>query len=296
MTAIKTEKLTKVFVSSFRKYKIEAVKDLDLEINEGEVFGLLGPNGSGKSTTAKMLLGLLAQTSGNISIMGNSPNNVQIKAKIGFLPEETYLYRFLNAEETLDFFGKIFNLKRKVRKPLIAELLKTVGLEQAKKRPVREYSKGMRRRLGFAQALINDPSLLILDEPTSGLDPIGTAEIKQLILSLKEKGKTILMNSHLLADVEEICDRVAILYKGELLKEGNLNEMLAVQDRTSVEFLQKDEEFHKKIQEFAKEHKVDVSKLEVPKDTLSMYFLRLIHEKNPDELPKSLQEMLTKNE
>ncbi len=294
MCVIKTEKLTKTFVSSFRKHKIEAVKNLDLVINKGEVFGLLGPNGSGKSTTAKMLLGLLAQTSGKISVLGYNPDNIQIKSKIGFLPEETYLYRFLNAEETLDFFGKIFNIKRKERKIRIAKLLELVGLVHSKKRPVREYSKGMRRRLGFAQALVNDPELLILDEPTSGLDPIGTAEMKQLIVNLRNEGKTILMNSHLLADVEEVCDKISILYKGKLLAEGNLKDMLAVRDSTSVEFKRTDEEFQKKIREFAKKHNVEITKLEVPKDSLSMYFLRLIYEKSPDDLPESLQMILNK--
>ena len=294
MCVIKTEQLSKTFVSSFRKHKIEAVKNLDLKINKGEVFGLLGPNGSGKSTTAKMLLGLLAQTSGKISILGYNPDNIQIKSKIGFLPEETYLYRFLNAEETLDFFGKIFNIKRKERKIRIAKLLETVGLLHSKKRPVREYSKGMRRRLGFAQALVNDPELLILDEPTSGLDPIGTAEMKQLIVNLRNEGKTILMNSHLLADVEEVCDKIGILYKGEMLAEGNLKKMLAVGDSTSVEFNRKDEKFQTKIKEFAKKHNVEINKLEVPKDSLSMYFLRLIYEKNPDDLPESLQLILNK--
>ncbi|MCD4657993.1 MAG: ABC transporter ATP-binding protein [Planctomycetes bacterium] len=294
MSVIKTEKLTKTFVSSFRKHKIEAVKNLDLEINKGEVFGLLGPNGSGKSTTAKMLLGLLGQTSGKISVLGYNPDNIQIKSQIGFLPEETYLYRFLNAEETLDFFGKILNIKRKERKIRSDKLLKIVGLLHSKKRPVREYSKGMRRRLGFAQALINDPELLILDEPTSGLDPIGTAEMKQLIVKLKNEGKTILMNSHLLADVEEVCDRISILYKGELLKEGNLKDMLTIGNSTSVEFKRKDEEFQNKLKEFAKKLDVEIARFEVPKDTLSMYFLRLIYEKNPDDLPESLQLMLNK--
>ncbi len=223
---IQTMGLAKVFRDFWGHQKVIAVDDLNLEIRPQEVFGLLGPNGSGKSTTIKMLLGLLYPTRGRARVLGNAPGDIKTNAYIGYLPEESYLYPFLNAGETLDFYGRLFGLPRQQRRKRIDSLLEMVGLTSAVHRPIGEYSKGMIRRIGLAQALINDPDLLILDEPTAGLDPIGTRQIKDLVRELGRRGKTVLLCSHLLADVEDVCDRICILYGGKVQAEGTVEEML----------------------------------------------------------------------
>ena len=213
-TVVSVRGLTKVFKDFWGRPKARAVDNVDFEIRRGEVFGLLGPNGSGKSTTVKMLLGLLYPTKGHIEVFGRSPRHVGTKSRIGYLPEESYLYRFLDSHETLGFFGSLFDLPQDQRKKRTEELLDMVGLGYVRTRVVGEFSKGMQRRIGLAQALINDPDLVILDEPTAGLDPIGCREVKDLILTLKKRGKTVLLSSHLLSDVEDVCDRVVIYYGG----------------------------------------------------------------------------------
>ena len=216
-SVIQTVALTKRFKDFWFRPRVVAVDHLDLDIHQNEVFGLLGPNGSGKTTTIKMLLGLLYPTRGRIRVLGKPPTDVSVKSRIGYLPEESYLYRFLDARETLDYYGRLFQIPRAERRRRVEQLLEMVGLTREARRRVGEYSKGMARRIGLAQALINDPDLLILDEPTSGLDPIGTKEIKDLIQFLnREKRKTILLCSHLLADVEDVCQRVTILYGGKV--------------------------------------------------------------------------------
>lgn len=226
--------LTKEFRDFWGRPKARAVNDIDFEIRPGEVVGLLGPNGSGKSTTVKMLLGLLYPTGGRLTVMGRSPRAVETKRDIGYLPEESYLYKYLTAEETLDFFGSLFNLSTADRAQRIEQLLDMVGLSHARRRRVGEFSKGMQRRIGIAQAMINDPSFLILDEPTSGLDPLGCREVKDLILTLKKRGKTVLVTSHLLSDVEDVCDRVIILYGGKIRAAGALNDLLTVSESTTI--------------------------------------------------------------
>ena len=226
--------LTKEFRDFWGRPKARAVNDIDFEIRPGEVVGLLGPNGSGKSTTVKMLLGLLYPTGGRLTVMGRSPRAVETKRDIGYLPEESYLYKYLTAEETLDFFGSLFNLSAADRARRIEQLLDMVGLSHARRRRVGEFSKGMQRRIGIAQAMINDPSFLILDEPTSGLDPLGCREVKDLILTLKKRGKTVLVTSHLLSDVEDVCDRVIILYGGKIRATGALSDLLTVSDSTTI--------------------------------------------------------------
>ena len=201
----------------------------------GEVFGLLGPNGSGKTTTIKLLLGLIQPSAGDAFVFGRDPGDVAAKRRLGYLPEETYLYKFLNAEETLRFYGQLFGLGGRMLNDRIDQLIELVGLGHARKRHLGEYSKGMARRLGLAQALINDPDLVILDEPTSGLDPLGSEEVKHLIVHLREQGKTVLLCSHLLADVEDVCDRLAILYRGVLREYGRVDDILTAAERTVVE-------------------------------------------------------------
>src|SRR5208283_4885954 len=214
--------LTKVFKDFWNRPKARAVDNVDFDVRRGEVFGLLGPNGSGKSTTVKLMLGLLHPTRG------------QTKSRIGYLPEESYLYRYLNSRETLDFFGNLFQLDSSERDSRIEQLLEMVGLSQVRMRSVGEFSKGMQRRIGLAQALINDPDLVILDEPTSGLDPIGCREVKDLIVALARRGKTVILSSHLLADVEDVCDRVVIYYGGKVQAAGTLKELLAEPDTLRI--------------------------------------------------------------
>src|SRR5277367_4009283 len=234
--AVHTENLTKVYKDFWGRDKVRALEDLNLTIHRGEVFGLLGPNGSGKSTTIKLLLGLIFPTRGSAQILGHAAGSTTINERIGFLPEESYLYRFLNGEETLKFYGRLFKIPSKELKRRVPELLDIVGLdEKSRKRKLREYSKGMARRIGLAQALINNPDLVLLDEPTTGLDPIGTREMKDLILSLKNQGKTVLLCSHLLADVQDVCDRITILFRGKMQTLGAVKDLLQVKDITNIE-------------------------------------------------------------
>jgi len=226
--------LTKVFKDFWNRPKARAVDNVDFEVRQGEVFGLLGPNGSGKSTTVKLLLGLLNPTRGHIEVFGHSPRHVQTKARIGYLPEESYLYRYLNSRETLDFFGNLFHLSKADRNNRAEQLLDMVGLGKTQTRDVGEFSKGMQRRIGLAQALINDPDLIILDEPTAGLDPIGCREVKDLITALARRGKTVILSSHLLSDVEDVCDRVVIYYGGKIQAAGTLKELLATPDTLRI--------------------------------------------------------------
>ena len=231
---IETRNLTKVYRDFWGRPKVQALKALDLQVHRGEIFGLLGPNGSGKTTTIKLLLGLLFPTEGDALIFNEPTTNVAKNERIGYLPEESYLYKFLNAEETLHFYGRLFKISPAERTKRVGRLIDMVGLTAAKHRQLREYSKGMQRRIGLAQALINNPELILLDEPTSGLDPIGTAEIKDLIRDLREQGKTIVLSGHLLADMQDICDRIAILHRGELKELGKVSDLLTVQDVTQI--------------------------------------------------------------
>src|ERR1051326_7331129 len=226
--------LTKVFKDFWLRDRARAVDNLSFEIRPHEVFGLLGPNGSGKSTTIKILLGLLRKSSGRVAVFGKPTSDVEIKRRIGYLPEESYMYPFLNARETLDYYAKLFEQDYRTRKRRVDELLDMVGLTGAQFRTVREYSKGMQRRIGIAQALINDPDFLILDEPTTGLDPIGTRQIKDLIIGLGRRGKTVLLSSHLLSDVEDCVDRMIILYGGRKRAEGTCEELLETSGKTAI--------------------------------------------------------------
>ena len=231
---IKCVGLTKTFRDFWMRPRVKAVEGLDLEVRRGQVYGLLGPNGSGKSTTIKMLLGLLSPTKGRIAVLGRRPRDVATKKHVGYLPEESYLYRFLSARETLDYYGRLFRLPSSVRRERIDMLLDMVGLEAVEHRPVGEFSKGMQRRVGLAQSLINDPQLLILDEPTSGMDPVGARQIKDLIADLGRRGKTVLLCTHQLSDVEDLCDRVAIMFGGRVHAEGTCEELLVQEDTTTI--------------------------------------------------------------
>lgn len=270
--------LVKEFRDFWNRPKAKAVNDLDFEVREGEVLGLLGPNGSGKSTTVKMLLGLLYPTAGRLTVFGKSPRDVDTKRLIGYLPEESYLYKYLTAYETLDFFGSLFSLSALERRKRAEQLLEMVGLSHAKNRPVGEFSKGMTRRIGLAQAMINDPSLLILDEPTSGLDPLGCREVKDLIHLLKKRGKTVIVTSHLLSDIEEVCDRVIILYGGKIRAQGTLNELLTIEgtDRITTPQLKPDV-MEKVLTALRSQLSEDQFRVDHPRMSLEEFFLDVVN-------------------
>ena len=270
--------LVKEFRDFWNKPKAKAVNDLDFEVHEGEVLGLLGPNGSGKSTTVKMLLGLLYPTAGRLTVFGKSPRDVDTKRLIGYLPEESYLYKYLTAYETLDFFGSLFNLSALERRKRAEQLLEMMGLSHAKNRPVGEFSKGMTRRIGLAQAMINDPALLILDEPTSGLDPLGCREVKDLIHLFKKRGKTVIVTSHLLSDIEDVCDRVIILYGGQIRAQGTLNELLTISgtDRITTPQL-KPEVMEKVLAILRSQLSEEEFRIDHPRMSLEEFFLDVVN-------------------
>jgi ABC-2 type transport system ATP-binding protein len=232
--AISIEELTKVYRSPLGKQGVKALDHLSLEIKQGETLAIIGPNGSGKTTTLKLLLGLMYPTAGTAKILGESIFNVKAREKVGFLPEEPYFYDCFDGEELLDYYGKLFGIKNHVRRQRTKELLSLVGLAERRGTPLREYSKGMRQRAGLAQALINDPEVLILDEPTSGLDPEGAYQMRRLVRELRARGKTILLCSHFLAQVEDLCDRVAILNQGQLRACGSLSELVGESKRIEI--------------------------------------------------------------
>jgi ABC-2 type transport system ATP-binding protein len=278
--AVETRNLTKVYRDFWGRKKKVALNALDLQIHKGEIFGLLGPNGSGKTTTIKLLLGLLFPTSGEGFVFNEPAAKVEKNERIGYLPEESYLYRFLNAEETLDFYGRLFNIPTDVRKKRAAELIDMVDLSKDKKRILREYSKGMRQRIGLAQALINDPDLVILDEPTSGLDPLGSAWMKELIRDLKKKGKTILMCSHRLDDVQDVCDRIAILYGGDLQELGAVNRLVEDQKRLEVRAtgVELTDNLKHDLAAVIEKHGGKLENFGHPTTTLEDLFLRIVEE------------------
>jgi ABC-2 type transport system ATP-binding protein len=275
---VETRNLSKVYRDFWGRQKVRALKALDLTIHRGEIFGLLGPNGSGKTTTLKLLLGLLFPTTGEALVFGRDATDVSKNERLGFLPEESYLYRFLNAEETLDFYGRLFNMPSAVRRERTARLIDMVGLNWAKRRQLREYSKGMTRRIGLAQALINDPELILLDEPTSGLDPIGTREMKDLILKLKDEGKTVVMCSHLLADVQDVCDRIAILHQGELKELGRVDSLLRVRDVTQIRAGGLSDEAKAEIRAVIARYQGRLDSMDNPTTTLEELFLAIVRD------------------
>jgi len=274
-----TEGLTKVYKDFWLRPKVHALVGLNLRLERGEIFGLLGPNGSGKSTTIKLLLGLIFPTTGKATVLGQRPGTPAANQRIGYLPEESYLHRFLTGEETSDFYGRLFGLDRRERRRKTAELLDLVGLDRrARVRQLREYSKGMSRRIGLAQALVNDPELLFLDEPTSGLDPIGTREMKDLILHLKGQGKTILLSSHLLADVQDVCDRIGILARGELREIGRVRDLLLIRDVFQLQASGVTPHAREAILGAARGAGAKVLSAEHPTTTLEDLFLRVVHD------------------
>lgn len=278
---IQTHELTKHYQHPlfFWHKRAYALNGLTIDVEPGEVYGLLGPNGSGKSTTIKLILGMLWPSAGQVSVFGRHPNDLRVKERTGYLPEESHLYRFLTAEETLDFYGRLFHLPRAERRRRTAALLEMTGLTMERNRPVSEFSKGMQRRIGLAQALINDPDLVILDEPTSGMDPLGTREIKNLILDLKDKRKTVLLSSHLLSDVEDVCDRVAILYGGKVRAQGAVADLLSDEKRTQVT-AEMDEDTLMEVTDLLRERLGEDAEIDVepPMERLENFFIRVVND------------------
>jgi ABC-2 type transport system ATP-binding protein len=277
-TVIQAEGLTKTFRDFWMRPKITAVDNIRFELQQAEIFGLLGPNGSGKSTTLKMILGLLHPTAGRISVFDRSPQDVKTKQRIGYLPEESCLYDYLTPEETLHFYGRIFDLDDATRTERVDQLLEMIGLGHARHRPVGEFSKGMARRVGLAQALINDPDLIILDEPTAGLDPVGCRQIKDLILNLARRGKTVLLSSHLLADVEDVCDRVAILYGGSIRAMGSIHDLLEEQTRYQLDLPELPPDKIKAVLASLREHVGEDLDVRHPRINLERFFINIVEE------------------
>ncbi len=275
---IEAVELTKTFRDFWHRPRVRAVRGITFSVRPGEVFGLLGPNGSGKSTTIKMILGLLHPGSGELRVLGESPDQVPMRERLGFLPEESYLYPYLTCEETLDFFGKLFPMDASTRRERVDQLLEMIGLQHARKRPVGELSKGMARRIALAQALINDPDLIILDEPTSGLDPLGCRQVKDLIAALAQRGKTILLSSHLLADVEDVCDRIAILYNGSLRAMGPIHELLEDKSRYQLTLPELPPDAMKQLLARLREALGTEPDVERPKINLERFFLEVVRQ------------------
>ena len=271
--AVQIENFTKVYPVPLRRQRVVAVKDLNLTVEEGQVYGLLGPNGSGKSTTLKVLLGLVTPTQGGAKIFGRDSRDYLSRAEVGFLPENPYFYKFLTAEETLRFYGKICGIFGRTLDDRIGDLITLVGLEDARHRRVGGFSKGMLQRIGLAQALIQDPKLVVLDEPTAGVDPAGSRQIRDLILDLKKRGKTVLLTSHLLGQVQEVCDRVGIMARGQMVREGSLEDLVTVEKQTEYVVENAPEELRAKIEQLVRESGATFIGARKPQRTLEGVFL-----------------------
>ena len=292
--AVAVEGLTKVFPVPFHRKAIVAVRDLNLRVGPGEVYGLLGPNGSGKSTTLKIILGLVSPTHGRTKIFGRDSSLVESREAVGFLPENPYFYRFLTGEETLRFFGKLCRLNGSRLNDRVRELLELVGLTNARDQRLSTYSKGMLQRIGLAQALVNEPKLVVLDEPTSGVDPAGSRAIRNIIVDLRQRGITVLLSSHLLTQVQEICDRVGILARGVLVREGQLEELIAIENRTELVLENASDALMKEIEKLAASSNAKLVERRRSTTTLERLFLDAT--KGNDETRMSKPEGMTKSE
>lgn len=282
-TAVTVTGLTKVFPVPLQRRSIVAVRDLNLRVESGQVYGLLGPNGSGKSTTLKIILGLVSATKGKTEIFGRDSRSVESREAVGFLPESPYFYKYLTGEETLRFYGKICGLHGARLKARIDELLDLVGLREARDRRLGGYSKGMLQRIGLAQALVQEPRLVVLDEPTAGVDPAGSREIRDLIVGLKERGITVLLSSHLLAQVQEICDRVGILANGVLVREGPLDQLVSIENQTEVVLENASTGLLERIETLAKDSGARVVDRRKPQTTLERVFLEATENRDKHE-------------
>jgi ABC-2 type transport system ATP-binding protein len=273
--AVCIENLTKNFPVPLRRQRVTAVRNLSFEVRPGEVYGLLGPNGSGKSTTLKILLGLVTPNQGRAMIFGKDSRDYHSRAAVGFLPENPYFYKFLTAAETLRFYGNVCGLRGAPLNKRIDELLALVGLEEARDRRIGGFSKGMLQRIGLAQALVQDPLLVVLDEPTAGVDPAGSHQIRDLILDLKKRGKTVLLTSHLLEQVQEICDRVGIMARGEMIREGALEDLVSVKNQTEFIIENLSPEIRLQIEQLVQKSGSNLLSSRQPQRSLESVFLEL---------------------
>ena len=280
LPAVRVTGLTKTFPIPFQRRSIRAVHNLNLQVDAGQIYGLLGPNGSGKSTTLKIILGLVSPTEGTAEIFGRSSSQVASRESVGFLPESPYFYKWLTAAETLCFYGKLCGLHGAALTKRVAELLELVGLTSASTRRLRGFSKGMLQRIGLAQALINHPRLVVLDEPTAGVDPAGAREIRDLILQLKARGITVLLSSHLLGQVQEVCDRVGILAHGVLVREGAIDQLLGIENQTEVVLENASPELLAQIAALTEESGARLLEQRKPQTTLERFFLEATERKS----------------
>ena len=273
--AVRIENLTKIFPVPLRRQRVTAVRNISFEVRPGEVYGLLGPNGSGKSTTLKILLGLVTPNQGRAMIFGQDSRDYHSRRDVGFLPENPYFYKFLTAAETLRFYGKVCGMGGTILNKRIDELIHLVGLEDARDRRIGGFSKGMLQRIGLAQALIQDPRLVVLDEPTAGVDPAGSHQIRDLILDLKKRGKTVLLTSHLLEQVQEICDRVGIMARGEMIREGALADLVSVKNQTEFIIENATPEIRSQIEILLQNSPAKLLSARQPQRSLESVFLEL---------------------
>ncbi len=273
--AVQIENISKIFPVPLRRQRVQAVKNLSLVVEPGQVYGLLGPNGCGKSTTLKILLGLVTPNSGRALVFGKDSREYRSRRDVGFLPENPYFHKFLTAAELLSFHGKICGLSGKKLTARIDELIDLVGLRDARDRRVGGFSKGMLQRIGLAQALVHDPGLVVLDEPTAGVDPAGSHQIRDLILDLKKRGKTILLTSHLLEQVQEICDRVGIMARGEMIREGPLEDLVRVKNQTEFVIENATPELAAQIQTLVASSRANLVATRQPERSLETVFLEL---------------------
>lgn len=282
MTAVEISNLVKEYPSSFKRRVFRAVDDVSLRIEQGEVYGLIGPNGSGKSTTMKALLGLVTPTSGSCKVFGYDSLQVDARQEVGFLPENPYFYKHQTAEETLKFYGRLCGMRGKELKLRIDELLELVSLTDARKRRLGGYSKGMLQRVGLAQALIQKPRMVVLDEPTAGVDPVGSRQIRDLILSLKEQGVTVFLCSHLLEQVQEVCDRVGIIFNGQMVKQGSLDELTSVKTQTEIVIDGGDADLMESIRQLVEQKGGSVVQSGAPRKSLENMFIEIAKQRGEE--------------
>lgn len=277
--AISIQNLTKDFAVGMRGMKLRAVDDLCLEVGDNEIFGLLGPNGSGKSTTIKIVLGLLEASTGTCEIYGRPSKLVDARRSVGFLPESPYFYRYLTGRELVRYYARICMVSRTEIDAAVDSVIQLVGMAEAADRRVGTYSKGMLQRIGLAQSLVHDPQLVILDEPTAGVDPLGSAAIAEIVRELKRRGKTILLSSHLLAQIEGLCDRVAILHRGKLVREGRVDDLVEEKDAESLVVQGLSADGRAAVEAEIKAQGGRLTRVEKPRLSLDAYFLKEVHER-----------------
>lgn len=289
-TAIQIKGITKDFISGFRGVKLRAIEDIHLEVANNEIYGLLGPNGSGKSTTIKIVLGLLRASKGTCHIYGQPSHAMSVRKSIGYLPEAPYFHSYLSGYELVRYYARICGLDRKIVNQRVDDSIELVGMQEAKNRLVGTYSKGMLQRIGLAQALVHDPKLVILDEPTAGVDPMGAEAVSDIIRTLKDRGKTVLICSHLLGQIEDLCDRVAILHRGQLIRSGRVDDLLQQTDRESYIVKNFNADGRVAMKKVIEEQGGRLTNIEKPRRSLNELFLKEVELSESTHLKKGNKE------